>query len=343
MTTTAAAKPGRSRRAFGWIAAIVVILALALTGAWYYAANRLDASVRAAIEAAAGGGTAIGCDNREVFGYPFRIGLRCAATGMEVPAKGIRASAGALRTAAQLYQPTRVVAELDGPLLLDLPTAPPLDIRWRLLDSSARFSFDGLQRLDVVVEAPDVALADPAGARSPLLASNHLEAHARRNGADLDVAFSNSGIAAARPGYEALPPFDLAADLTVAGAAGWMAGERPGNTFGEALRGRSGTLRSLALRSSAPGNPAAELSGPFAVDREGRVSGRFRVAMSDPAAIADLAGRFVPEFGGLAGTLASGIGMVGRQENGQTVIEIDVKRGKASLGFIPLGRIPPLE
>ncbi|GGE13494.1 hypothetical protein GCM10011390_35740 [Aureimonas endophytica] len=343
MAASSARRPGGARRAFVAVAAIAILLAAALSGVWYYLANRLDGAVQAAIEAAAGTGTTIACERQEVFGYPFRLGLRCEAVGVEAPAKELKAAAGALRTAAQVYDPSRIVAELDGPLLLDTPKTPPLDIRWRLFQASAHFWTEGVDRLALVIEGPDVALAGRAGTRTTLATSDHLEVHARRNGADLDFALSDDGVKAAQPELASLPPFGVAADLSVTGAADWLSGERPGDTLGEALRGRAGTIRSLKLAFAGTGAGSAEVSGPFSVDGDGQISGRFAIALTDPAAIADLAGRLVPEAEGIAGTIASGIGLVGRTENGRTLVEIDVKRGRASLGFIPLGKLPQIE
>lgn len=342
MTASSAAKKSKAGRAFLGIAILAVMLAAALTGAWYTLANRLDTAVREAIEAAAGGGTTIACDGQEVFGYPFRIGLRCARIDVDVPAKSLRASAGALRTAAQIYRPDRIVGEIDGPMVLEAPGLAPLDVRWSLLQASAHFWTEGVDRLAIVVEKPDVGLAGPAGARTALVRSDRLEVHARRRGEDLDLAFDDDRVKVLQPGLEALPPFHVSADLTVAGAADWLSGRRPGDTIGEALRGRSGALRSLAISVAEPGRGSAAVSGPFSVDGNGEVSGRFDVALIDAPAIADLAGRLVPDMRGIAGTIASGIGLVGRNENGRTVVRVDVREGEASLGFIRLGRIPPL-
>ena len=76
---TSSGGPGKAGRAYLWIIAIVVLLAAGLSGAWYYLANQLDTRVARVIEDARARGTAIDCANQTVFGYPFRLGLRCDA------------------------------------------------------------------------------------------------------------------------------------------------------------------------------------------------------------------------------------------------------------------------
>jgi hypothetical protein len=342
MTQSSEGTDSGARRAFAWIVVVVIVLAAALTGAWYYLANRLDLAVRAGIETAGGQGVGITCDNRVVFGYPFRLGLKCDALHVSAPAKDFRADAGALRTAAQLYQPNKVVAELDGPLIVDAPEAPPLDIRWSLGQASMSFWTAGLDHFALVLTDPVVALSEPAGARSPLVQSDRVEVHARRRDDSLDLAVTDRGVRVLAPGLEALPAFDASIDLTVDGAADWLAGRREGETPGEALAGKSGTLRSMKLALAGEGGGSAEVSGPFRFADDHTVSGQFDIVVADPDTIAGLVAKLVPQAAGIAGSIASGVAFAGKTENGRTTIRITVTDGQAALGVIPLGALPPL-
>lgn len=342
MTQSSEGTASGARRAFAWIVVVVIVLAAALTGAWYYLANRLDLAVRAGIETAGGEGVGITCDNRTVFGYPFRLGLRCDALHVSAPAKDFRADGGALRTAAQIYQPNKVIAELDGPLIVDAPDAPPLDIRWSLAQSSTTFWTEGIDHFSLVLTEPVVALSEPAGARRPLVQSDHVEVHARRRDDSLDLAVTDRGVKVFGPALEALPVFDASIDLTVDGAADWLAGRRNGVTPGEALAGKSGTLRSLKLALAGEGGGSADVSGPFRFADDHTVSGQFDIVVTSPDTIAAFVAKLSPQAAGIAGSIASGIAFAGTTENGRTTIRITVTDGQASLGVIPLGALPPL-
>ncbi|UIJ72416.1 DUF2125 domain-containing protein [Aurantimonas sp. HBX-1] len=334
-----AASSGSARKAYLWIVAVAVALFLALSGAWYYLAAQLEARVDAAIEDAAADGVEIGCPNRAVVGYPFRLGLRCDAVTVDPRGEGLRLTAGALRTAAQIYQPTRVVSELDSPLIVNAPEAPPLDIRWQLAQASASFWTEGLDRFSLVVEAPDVALAQPAAGRLALATAEHLEVHVRRRDADLDLALSDRGIRIVAPDTPPLPPFDVALDATIAGAADWLDGDA-GETPRQVLAGHAATLRALSIDL---GNAQAELSGTFMFDTSGQLSGDFELAVTQPQQIATLVAEALPEAASVANSIATALSFVGRQENGRTVIAITVRDGIVAAGVIPLGSIPPLQ
>jgi hypothetical protein len=51
-----------------------------------------------------------------VRGYPFRLEVFCTALDVARPAEGLTVKAGAFRSAAQVYEPRRVYAELDSPV-----------------------------------------------------------------------------------------------------------------------------------------------------------------------------------------------------------------------------------
>ena len=333
------AKNTKARRAFVWIVVVVIVLAAGLTGVWYYLAGQLDARVVQTIEAEKQRGMDIGCPNHTVFGYPFRLGLRCDALTIDAPQDGFRASAGQLRSAAQIYRPNRVVAELDGPLIVDAQAVAPLDIRWKLLQASGTFWTQGLDHFALVADQPVVALAQPAGDRQPVATAIRIETHARRRDGDLDVAWLSRGSKIVAPGAPNLPPADSSADVTVAGAADWLKGRTQGQSPREALAGRTVTMRSVQIDM---GEAGAELSGTVAFDAAGTATGELELAVTDPKQVAKLVGEAAPQIKSVADTVAQAVNFVGRQQGGRTVISLNLTRGALSAGIIPLGRIPPL-
>lgn len=329
-------KSGAMRAMVG-VVVVALLLAGGLTGAWFYLAGQLDRKIVEVVDSAAGGGTTIVCDGRRVFGYPFRMGLACDGVAVQAPASGIDASAGAFRAVAQIYDPNLIVSELTGPVRVAAPDLPPVQLAYALAQSSTHLSDGRLQRFSLAIDQPVLTLGDGG---QPVANSARLELHARQNGEDLDLAFTDAGVTVTPPGLGALPPFDLGLDMAVVGGAEWLRGVLPGGRLQTALRGRSGQLR--ALRVNLDGGGAAEIAGPFSFSPEGLLSGDFRIALENPQAIAELVGRIVPAAGGVANAIAGGIGFAGRQENGRSVIDVQVRGGRAQLGFIPLGEIPPL-
>lgn len=351
-------EPRRIRRAYLWIVAVVVLLFALLTGAWLYAANWIDQQAGLAIERAARSGVAIGCPNRAVTGYPFRIGVSCEAVTVDAPADEFRMNGGAFRSAAQLYRPNRLVTELDGPVIIDAAAAPPLDLRWDLFQASVSAWTEGLDRFSVHVDRPSFATVAPAASRKPFFEAVSGEVHGRRRDNDLDLALRTMGGHLSRGSGADLPPFDVLADITIDGAADWLSGAAAGQSARELFAGRSGTLRGLSLNLSDGGgetgvgeagsgagqNGGAELTGDFAFSEDGRLSGAFDLALSRPDDVAQSVSTAIPELADTARQIASVIPYLGRQdEAGRTVIRLTADDGRLSAGLIPLGEIPPLQ
>lgn len=339
--------PSKARRALIGVVLVAVLLAAALSGAWFYLAGRLDDEMTRAIEQAGGRGTQIYCPGREVFGYPFRLGFRCDA--ISVVRSGDRPfemTGGSVRTAAQIYRPNHIVAEIDAPLRVATPEIPPLDIRWDLAQASATFWTEGLDRFSLVTEEPQVAVAAPSGGDAsaggggqPVMVAAHSEAHARRREGDLDIFTLMKGGKLTFAGAPDLPPLEASTDLTIAGAADWLSGAARGQTGRELFADRQVSLRSLLLEMDTAN---AELSGDFSFDDEGRVSGTFQLAIADPNKIAELVTAVAPNLRDIATAIASALPMAGRRSDGRTVIELKARNGVLAVGIFPIGKLPSL-
>src|SRR5690606_37441951 len=191
---------------------------------------------------------------------------------------GLAFQARALRSAAQVYQPWRIVGELDGPARLEAPGLKALVLDWAGLRASVRLAEPLPERLSV--EGREVtASLDEQGEEMTLLArAASVEAHLRPAGEDLDLALRVGDLRpdAALTHGVALPPLSGLLDASLTGGA------LPGGLEGS-LRGRSGTIRGLTL--SADGGAGVTVSGPVAVDEAGLVDAELRIVVREPMAL----------------------------------------------------------
>ncbi len=99
-----------------WALAVGILLVIALyTAGWFYAASTLKEKTLALLGDQQRHGVSALCQDAEYRGYPFRIGLFCSKVSIDDKTNGVSATFGALRSAAQIYQPNHIVWELDGP------------------------------------------------------------------------------------------------------------------------------------------------------------------------------------------------------------------------------------
>ena len=324
----ASSTSSRFGRRIGWLAAAVVVVCTAYTASWFYAAGALETRVAATLAGLNGGGVRAFCEEPEAAGFPFRIGLHCKSVFYENVGDGVSIRAGRLHSTANVYQPFRVLSELDGPAKIILPFTVPLEARWKSLLGSLRLSRPLPERLSF--EGVDVEIAEDEN-QKPLLSLGDIQFHARQRQMDLEAAVSFRDLAAGAEIAPSLPPLEGRALLLVKDGVS-LAESRL-----QSLRGKSATIEEMVV--GVVGQAAGfSASGPVSVGNDGLVDAELAVRIDDPAAVADIMARNFPDE---REQIMAAAGML--KGLGNTPLQIRVVRGRAFLGFIPLGQIPPVE
>ena len=330
MTSSRQSRTNYGRRCF-WFALAIVDAIAAYTGGWFYAARLVETETGAALAGMNGNGRRASCEEPQARGFPFRLGLFCRSVMYEDARRGLSFQARALRSAAQVYQPWRVVGELDAPGRLEAPGLNALALDWESLRASARLSQPLPERVSVEARGLTVALDDQAATPAQLLTAQSVEAHMRPAGDDLDLAlrFGEVRPDAALTRGVVLPPLSGLADLVLSGGA------LPGGMDGS-LRGRAGLIRSLTV--STPDGAGVTVSGPVSVDEAGLVDAELQLMVREPMVLAKILGDLAPQARREIELAASAIATMG----GNPGMPLRIVKGEARLGFIPLGDVPPL-
>lgn len=310
-----------------WLGVFVVVLVAAYTAAWFYAAGKFEQAAKQAIADLNRDDVSVKCANPSARGFPFRLGLFCDSVVAADNRQGANLTAGAFRSAAQIYNPWHIVGELDSPARVEAPGLGAIELDWDLLHASTRLAEPLPDRSSL--EARKISAKREGAA---LFAADNMQAHMRPNGPDLDLALSFDALALDKALVDGrdLPAISGTADVTVKdGVALLVSGEK-------GLRGRSGTIRGLTLSTGA--DAGFSLSGDFAVDQEGLLDAQFQLAIRNTSALAKAAEQAFPEARDNIRTASSGLTLLGQNPT----MPLRIVKGRATLGFIPLGRIPPL-
>jgi hypothetical protein len=140
------------------IVAIVVVLAVAWTGLWLYAASRAKSEIAAWREREYRAGRSYNCASETIGGYPFRIEWSCGAATSELKgAPPLELKLPRILAAVQVYEPTLVIGEFSGPLDISEPGRPPsYVVNWQLGQASVRATPGALERASLVLDVPTV-------------------------------------------------------------------------------------------------------------------------------------------------------------------------------------------
>lgn len=326
----------------------ILIAAIAAIGAgwytaWNWGADEIDRQAGKAIAGIASQGGRLDCRDRTVAGFPFRIGVSCSAVEFAPPGGGA-VSASSFRSAAQFYDPGKVVGEMDGPALIQLPDGRRFELNWEVLRSSLRANLDSINALSVELRQPVLSEGRDTAGEQVLARSDEAQFHARRSPQDnnaLDIALSAQAL---RDDQERFPGFSLAVEARLDAIADKIAAG--GNPLAILRReGLSGEASKVEIAPSEGGR--LTLSGPFTVAPDGLLDGEITVTAERIAALGAFFTALAPGeaemIGNVAGLLSSlETGSSGEGAGKTASIKLTIVRGNVSLGLIPVGELPPL-
>lgn len=332
MTSSDQTKPKRRRWLPRLILALLVLFGLYSAG-WYWLAARVRSDATNTVAALAAKGINADCANLTVSGYPMRFVVTCDGLAYQDDARNVAAAAGGMIATASLAQPLTPNVNLDGPLRTSVPDMPPLWIDWDQLDISGHLWWPLPSRISVTAEGFN-GQTDPTDETDPvqLFSVGQLTAAASPNGQDLVLThdFTDLEIDAHTIGGRVLPPFSGKGDATVKNGIPLL-GAPP-----KSLRGQSAEIRNLELSS---GEARIVLAGPIAVDADGLIDATLNIKLQNPKAVAAILATAIPEQANQIRQGFAALSMLGNEPT----MPLKVVKGRASLGFIPLGMIKPVE
>lgn len=318
-----------------WKLFLPVGILFALFGAfavfWFWSIRTADRQIDAWIAREAGLGRTWTCPDRSLSGFPFRIELRCKAPRFVRNDTGLKGSLDGITALAQIYNPTLMIIEADGPLKLE-DGRGVYTLDWSMLRASLR-GRPG-ERLDrLSMEGKDFALnwIDGFGTARKAMATAG-EFHIRRDAsrpADehaYDIATNLAGFA-----LPALDPFTGGAGQAAFSFNGVLTHADPFAGVGfpaeiERWRAAGGKILIKDLSVSKDASRFA-LNGELGLDDRARPQGALDIAMTGLDPVMKMFG--VPPL---------------RDPNGgkTTNLKLRFDRGQIFLGPLPLGKTFPL-
>ncbi len=306
-----------------------IFLIIAATATWYFVAGQINKVANNAIEAQRIKGIQIDCSNRSVKGYPFRFGVFCDSLRIAGRSRGPSFQSGSIRSAAQFYDPKRIIVEMDAPANLSIAGGQNIALSWSQMRASTIVDDPLPESLSIVGQ--QFKLRGPQGS----LAAEQIEAYMRVVDTDVDFA----GRVAALEFEESiaslddLPALGMDFDFRLDEAVTKLAS----NQFN--LRGINGTLNRAAILLNA--DRGILISGPVSVADNGLVDAQLKVRIVDVDAVVEVISKALPNFAPALSAFAQGQPRVGENKD-EIELNVTIAEGQARMGLFPLGAIPPI-
>ncbi|MEM1377433.1 MAG: DUF2125 domain-containing protein [Pseudomonadota bacterium] len=304
-------------RRIKWLMGAIFAFAAVYSAAWFYAASEVDSRVADEIDGLQAQGVSVNCADRDVRGYPFRMGVFCSDFDAEIESGQVSINGGQLRSAAQVYDPRRLLVEVDAPLRITTP------------NQQFRLDYDVGQ---AVIEARDagqragsVEFVDGALSDGQVTARwDRLTVFSRESDGNLEIAVQSVAL-----GLDTVPLPALAIDLDAA--------IENASYDDNQLRGRSGSLRRLTVRLGEDRGLIVE--GPFNVSDAGLLNANLSARFVDiDGIVSDLEATSPQIAAALQGMFAT---RPRTGEKGDEVeMELVIKDGQIRLGFFTFEVFP---
>lgn len=322
----------KSRR-FAWLVAIAVLVA-AYSAGWFYLAGKVKAEVDRSVAGLAAQGIRVDCANMAVGGFPIRLAVSCDSVAYQDDRANVAASSGPVTAGTPFYLPFSPSADLTGPLRSSAPGMTPLWLDWDRMHVSTGLMWPAQRKLTLQAEGFS-GQTDPQDEADPVQLFSAAKAKAQfrpADGQDIDarISFGELQVDAEAIDGRTLPPLDGMIEATVKNGMTLLA------AGGRSLRGQSAVLRDVALSS---GTAAVQVSGPIAVNTDGLIDADLMIRIKDPQAVATILSTAIPEQERQIQQGFAALAFMGKEPS----MPLKIAKGRISLGFIPLGKIGPME
>ncbi len=309
-------------------------------GGWFVFANFADGKIGETLSLMKDRGIDLRCDNRQIKGFPFRIGVNCDQVSIGNAREAFQLKGGALRTTAILYAPGELIAELDGPFKA-WPGGGEITANWELMRLFADVNFSGgFERVSLNYSKFDVRtkLAKLSIGKGGL----HLRPTPGEE-ASLDIAGNATDLTALAEPFLQVPKASLSVDVMLKDGYSKLVSQR--RPLQQVLReGVNLVLRSGELKVAEGGRIV--LSGPLELHPDGTLSGEISIGVSNTESLIAWAGKVDPQFQQVVAVIGQAVAGMGKKtkfgNEELSSISVQIKRGIVRLGFIQLARIPPL-
>lgn len=339
--------PPRTARRFKIVIGVAVVLVLAWTALWYVGRHYAETGLASASAKLTADGGSLDCGAERTHGFPFRLTMDCAPFTVNLPAHSLSFALPGAEAITLLYNPGHAIAAAKGPLTLAGPEGLAVTANWKSLESSVNLGVSKLKRFSLAGDAIAATITAPSHPDLPsAVAATHAELHlTQEDQADaLGIWVSSDGLTESHPDQPTLPPANLRIHVILPGALqGYRSRPQEWLAAWEAA-GRKIAIDTVGIEI---GGFAAMTTGALTVDDSGLISGALTVRVDQMEKLPALVEMLRPGKGEEVAKIIGPLGMMMKPVtiDGKTwrEVRLSINKGRVGVGFIPLGKIPPLK
>ncbi len=314
---------------------VILLLVIGWSIGWFFIVDKVETEIAKAKTRIEQTGGKVECANQASSGYPFRISITCDQFSVERSDSGFTSSG--LKSAAQAYQPNKVILEVASPGQYTQPGGQQLDLSWSSMRGNLKA---GLQKLNAIsFQTKDLKVAPNTGEQPMTVAD--LQYHERLQGENnMDIAIAMIGVKDALLGPLGRFDFDLRSEITLDNAHTDFSRNR---SLRALLKTREINTQVQRIHLVMADGGGVKISGPASFSPQGIITAKLKVELSELDKLLALAVKSNPRQEREIKQAGQAIKLLSRpDENGVYKFDFAIQENVLKLGLIPLGRLPRL-
>lgn len=328
----------RPRTKLLWLGFSIVFVVVAVFFGWNWTADKMKTSLNDKLAEFSSSGKTITCNNLDIEGFPFRLGVRCSRTAFDDNNRRFGLSAGPLRTAAQIYKPGKIIAELDGPMLVS-NKSNQLEANWENLKASADINLTDVNRTSIEASNLRIDFKNTIFKDLGSLLADDLQIHLRQNENDLDIATSADNFTLqTKSDRIILPSSELFMVAKIIDKANSLTHTHSGKKF--TIKGSNINLEHFNFIIENGAKISA--NGPLNVSIKGLLNGELNLTISKASEFLQIAQKNNPKIAQNLAQINALLFAFQNGEDGDIKIKLTLRDGFAQAGLLPLGFIPAI-
>jgi len=338
-------KPSKpSRRRFILLICAIALVIAGWSGAWFFGRSVLAEELDTQLQVLKTNGLELSCSDLAIAGYPFRYEVYCRDLASN-DRYGTKGSLQGLNAVALIYNPWHIIFEAKSPASIIEPLGGLLgEMRWDTARASVKFSSTALGAFDAVLSKPEAAFENPVS--RGLFAAEKAEFHLRNTPETANTVDGFVSIDAMQ--LKSLPEFggliDMRAHVQLTGGSALLAGAN----LARLVQQHNGSLPvRLVLFETVLGDSHVNAAGDLLINGDGTVSANINLTIGNADGLLDLIKPLFPpqdnSFSIVSSVVQSLKGAESEVDGVPSItLPVAIDQGLIRIGFLTLGRIPPL-
>ncbi|WP_420334741.1 DUF2125 domain-containing protein [Roseibium sp.] len=338
-------KPSKpSRRRYILLMCAIGLVIAGWSGAWFFGRSVLADQLDTQLQALKTNGLDLSCSDLAIAGYPFRYEVYCTDLASS-DRYGTKGSLGGLNAVALIYNPWHIIFEAKAPASIAEPLGGVLgEMSWDTARASVKFSSSALGAFDAVLQKPEAAFENPVS--RGLFAAEKAEIHLRNAPETTNAVDGFVSVDALQ--LKSLPEFsaviDMRGHVQVAGGSELLTGAN----LAALVQQQNGRLPiKLVLFETVVGDSRVDAAGDLLVNGDGTVSGNINLTIGNADGLLELIKPLFPPRDNSFSIVSSVVQSLKGAESDvdgvpSITLPVAIDQGSIRIGFLTLGRIPPL-